>query len=87
VLASADRPTLPKSGREDPRAAGQERHSRLIDCDGFVNAPVPEHSDITDAVPVDPVDIRLRCSAALDAGRVIPDDSDGHPGKAPDLAP
>lgn len=68
------------------KATGQDRHSRLVDYDVFVNAPLPDFSDVTHVVPVDSIDLRLRKGAvAIDAGVVIPNVTDGYLGKAPDL--
>ena len=74
--------TLP----EYARATGQDRHSRLVDYDVFVNAPKPDYSDITRVVAVESVDLRLRKgAAAIDAGIELPNITDGFTGSAPDL--
>ena len=68
------------------RATGQDRHSILVDYDIFVNAPKPDFTDPTHVVPVNAVDLRLRKgAAAIDAGVILPDITDGYLGKAPDL--
>jgi hypothetical protein len=68
------------------KATGQDRHSRLVDYDVFVNAPLPDFSDVTHVVPVESIDLRLRKgSVAIDAGVAIPNVTDGYLGKAPDL--
>ena len=68
------------------KATGQDRHSRLVDYDVFVNAPLPDFSDVTHVVPVESIDLRLRKgSVAIDAGVAIPNVTDGFVGKAPDL--
>jgi hypothetical protein len=68
------------------KATGQDRHSRLVDYDVFVNAPKPDFSDPTHVVAVDSVDLRLRKgSAAIDAGVELPNITDGYRGGAPDL--
>lgn len=68
------------------RATGQDRHSRLVDYDIFVNAPKPDFTDPTHVVAVDAVDLRLRKgAAAIDAGTVLPNVTDGFHGRAPDL--
>jgi len=67
-------------------ATGQDRHSRLVDYDIFVNAPKPDFTDITRVVKVESVDLRLkRGSAAVDAGVALPNVTDGYVGRAPDL--
>lgn len=68
------------------KATGQDRHSRLVDYDIFMDAPMPDFSDPTHVVDVDAVDLRLReGSAAIDAGLVLPNVTDGFQGAAPDL--
>jgi hypothetical protein len=68
------------------KATGQDRHSRLVDYDVFVNAPKPDFTDPTRVVAVDSVDLRLRQgSAAIDAGIELPNITDGYRGRAPDL--
>jgi hypothetical protein len=67
-------------------ATGQDRHSRLIGYDIFVNAPMPDFTDPTRVVAVDSVDLRLREGAvAIDAGIELPNVTDGFQGSAPDL--
>ena len=67
-------------------ATGQDRHSKLVDYDIFVNAPKPDFTDVTRVVPVNSVDLRLkRGSAAVDAGVALPNVADGYVGRAPDL--
>lgn len=85
-------PAIPFTRRVFPtlqaysRATGQDRHSRVIDYDVFVNAPEPDFTDPTRVVAVDAVDLRLRKgSAAIDAGMVLPNVTDGYLGRAPDL--
>jgi hypothetical protein len=68
------------------KATGQDRHSRLIDYNIFVNAPMPDFSDPTRVVAVDSVDLRLKKGAdAIDAGIELPNVTDGFRGSAPDL--
>ncbi len=68
------------------KATGQDRHSRLVDYDIFVNAPMPDFSDPTNVVAVDSVDLRLHKGAdAIDAGMELPNVTDGFRGSAPDL--
>jgi len=75
-------PTLQAYSRE----TGQDRHSRLVDYDIFVHAPMPDFSDPTHVVAVDSVDLRLReNAAAIDAGIELPNVTDGFKGSAPDL--
>ncbi|MBX5461482.1 MAG: hypothetical protein IRZ28_10385 [Steroidobacteraceae bacterium] len=85
-------PTIPFTRRVFPtlqaysRATGQDRHSRVIDYDVFVNAPEPDFTDPTRVVAVDAVDLRLRKgSAAIDAGVALSNVTDGYLGRAPDL--
>lgn len=67
-------------------ATGQDRHSRLVDYDIFVHAPMPDFSDPTHVVAVDSIDLQLRkTSAAIDAGVALPNITDGFQGSAPDL--
>jgi hypothetical protein len=66
------------------QATGQDRHSRIVDYDIFVRAPMPDLSDPTKVVAADSVDMRLReGAAAIDAGIALP--TDGFLGQAPDL--
>ena len=68
------------------KTTGQDRHSRLIDYDIFVNAPMPDFSDPTRVVAVDSVDLRLKKGAdAIDAGIELSNVTDGFRGSAPDL--
>ncbi len=68
------------------QVTGQDRHSKLVDYNIFVNAPMPDYTDITHVVAVDSVDLRLRKgAAAIDAGTELPNITDGFTGKAPDL--
>ena len=67
-------------------ATGQDRHSRLIDYDIFVHAPMPDFSDPTHVVAVDSIDMQLhKGAAAIDAGLELPNVTDGFSGSAPDL--
>jgi hypothetical protein len=67
-------------------ATGQEQHSVLIDYDVFVKAGAPDRSDLRRVYKSADFDFRLRPgSAAVDAGVVIPNITDGFTGKAPDL--
>ena len=85
-------PTIPLIQRAFPtlkaysKATGQDRHSKLIDYNVFVNAPQPDFSDPTHVVTPESVDLRLRKgAAAIDAGVELPNITDGFSGKAPDL--
>jgi hypothetical protein len=72
--------------RDYSRATGQDRHSRLVDFDSFVNAPAPDFTDPTRVVDPDSIDLSLRAhSRAIDAGTVLPNVTDGFTGRAPDL--
>jgi hypothetical protein len=70
-------------------ATGQDQHSVLVDYDIFVNVPKLDAQDPaqrTTRVDVTNVDFRLKPgSAAVDAGTVIPNVTDGFTGAAPDL--
>lgn len=71
---------------EYAKATGQDRHSRVVDYDVFVNAPAPDFSDPTRVVRPDAVDLTLRLrSKAIDAGTALPNITDGFRGRAPDL--
>jgi hypothetical protein len=68
------------------QATGQDRHSRLVNYDIFVHAPMPDFSDPTRVVAVDSVDLRLRSGAvAIDAGIELSNVTDRFRGSAPDL--
>ena len=68
------------------KATGQDSHSRLVDYDIFVNAPMPDFSDPTRVVAVDSVDLQLQKGAnAIDAGIELANVTDGFRGSAPDL--
>ncbi len=67
-------------------ATGQDRHSKVVDYDIFVNAPKPDFTDVTHVVAVDSVDLQLKKGAvAIDAGVALPNVTDGYLGRAPDL--
>ena len=67
-------------------ATGQEQHSVLVDYDTFVKARAPDRTDPQRIYRSDDFDFRLKPgSAAVDAGVVIPNITDGFTGKAPDL--
>jgi hypothetical protein len=67
-------------------ATGQETHSVLIDYDVFQKAQIPDRSDVRRVYRSADFDFRLKPgSAAVDAGVVIPNITDGFTGKAPDL--
>jgi hypothetical protein len=67
-------------------ATGQDHHSRIIDYDIFVAAPMPNFTDPTHVVAVDSIDLRLREGAsAIDAGTILPNVTDGFRGSSPDL--
>jgi hypothetical protein len=67
-------------------ATGQDQHSVLVDYDVFVKAQAPDKSDLRHVYRSADFDFRLKPgSAAVDAGVVIPNITDGFTGKAPDL--
>lgn len=70
-------------------ATGQDRHSRLVDYDIFVNVPMLDAQDkrtVQQVVRADRLDFRLKPgSAAVDGGTVLPNITDGYGGAAPDL--
>ena len=71
---------------EYSRTTGQDRHSRVLDFDTFVNAPAPDFTDPTRVVSPDAIDLRLKSgSKAIDAGTALPNITDGFLGRAPDL--
>ncbi len=68
------------------KATGQDLHSRLVGYDVFVNVPKPDIEDPQRIYDVRPLDFALRKrSAAVDAGTVLPNVTDGFTGRAPDL--
>lgn len=71
------------------RATGQDQHSLLVDYDLFVNAPALDAKDL-DTVQrlydARALDFRLKPgAAAVDRGTIIPNVTEGHAGRAPDL--
>lgn len=79
-----------KSGFGNLRAlrkgTGQERHGRMLSRSDFVHLPVVDVSDITRLYAAKDFDFGLaRRSAAVDAGTVLPNLTDGYVGRAPDL--
>jgi hypothetical protein len=65
---------------------GQDKHSILIDWNVFAAATAPSYTDYTAIYEPSQVDLTLAPhSAAIDAGMVIPNVTDGFTGKAPDL--
>lgn len=72
--------------REYSEAAGQDRHSVLVDYDVFAHVGMPDRSDPQRVYTPDGFDFSLRAgSAAVDAGVVLPTITDGFTGRAPDL--
>lgn len=72
--------------REYAQATGQDRHSVLLDFDVFVRAQPPARADLQRLFAPQELDLRLRAkSAAIDAGTVLPNVTDGFTGRAPDL--
>lgn len=75
-----------KTLKEYQDATGQERHSRLVDFNVFVNVKKPDPNDPQHLYNPEDYDFRLRPgSAAVDAGVVLPTINDEYTGKAPDL--
>jgi hypothetical protein len=67
-------------------ATGQEKHSILVDYDLFEKVRMPDRSDPQRVYDPAGFDFRLKPgTAAVDAGVVIPNVTDGFLGKAPDL--
>ena len=65
---------------------GQDKHSILIDWNVFAGAAPPSSTDFTAVYDPSQVNLTLAPrSAAIDAGMVIPNVTDGFSGKAPDL--
>ncbi len=75
-----------KTLRAYQRATGQDEHSRLVDYGVFVNVPQPDLREPQKVYDIAPLDFSLRAGgAAVDAGTVLPNVTDGFTGKAPDL--
>lgn len=75
-------PTL----REYSAATGQDTHSVLVDYGDFVRVSMPDPKDPRRFYRPDEFDFTLQAqSAAVDAGVVLPNITDGFTGKAPDL--
>lgn len=75
-----------KSLREYSDATGQEKHSKLIDYDIFLNVQMPDRSDPQLLHWPSNYNFTLKPgSAAVDAGTVIANITDGFTGAAPDL--
>jgi hypothetical protein len=75
-----------KTLRDYSEATGQDAHSRLVDYDVFVNVPKPDLRDPQRVYDIAGFDFALRPgSAAIDAGTVLPNVTDGFTGAAPDL--
>jgi len=75
-----------KTLAEYQKATGQDAHSRLVDYDVFQRVQKPDIKDpqrIYDGASLD-FGLRKR-SAAIDAGTVLPNVTDGFTGRAPDL--
>ncbi len=71
---------------EYTRATGNDAHSRLLDYDVFTHVTPPDMTDAQKLYDPAKLDFRLRPgSAAVDAGTVLPNITDGYTGKAPDL--
>jgi hypothetical protein len=71
---------------EYQQATGQDRHSHLVDYDVFVDVTAPDMRDPQRIYDSGRFDFTLRPgSAAVDAGLVLPNVTDGFTGAAPDL--
>jgi hypothetical protein len=74
---------------EYSRATGQDSNSVLVDYDVFRNVPALDARDpatLQRLYQAEDYDFRLRAgSVAIDAGVAIPNVTDGHAGRAPDL--
>jgi hypothetical protein len=72
--------------REYQRATGQDAHSKLLDYDTFVRVTEPDIKDPQRLYDPAAFDFALAPrSAAVDAGTVLPNITDGYTGRAPDL--
>ncbi|MEY2853525.1 MAG: hypothetical protein RL030_657 [Pseudomonadota bacterium] len=72
--------------REFSAATGQDRHSILIDFDVFRRAQPVARADLQRLFKPEEVDLQLRPrSRAIDRGVVLPNVTDGHRGRAPDI--
>ena len=72
--------------REYQRVTGQDAHSRLVDYDVFVRVTQPDLTDPQHLYNPADYDFALAPkSAAIDAGTVLPNVTDGFTGRAPDL--
>ena len=72
--------------KEFSRKTGFELHGLELTNDIFQNSPLPDPRLRGHVYPVDGYDFRLKKSSkAIDAGVGLPNITDGHTGKAPDL--
>jgi hypothetical protein len=90
VQSSYDARTLvERSGAtlaEFAKASGQERNGRQLDANPFASLTLPDAGNIYRVYPRDVVSYALaRGSRAIDAGTTLPNITDGHAGRAPDL--
>jgi len=75
-----------KTLKEYSDAAGQDRHSVMLDFDIFQKVTMPDVKDPQHLYSPEDFDFRLKTgSAAIDAGEVLPTINDGFSGRAPDL--
>jgi hypothetical protein len=66
--------------------SGQDRHSVIVDYDVFTRVTPPDTKDPQRVYKTDAFDFSLKAgSAAVDAGFVLPNITDGFGGRAPDL--
>ncbi len=67
-------------------ATGQERHGVILDYDALEHVPMDDPSKPEAVYTPEGIDFTPKAgSAALDAGCVLPNITDGYIGKAPDL--
>jgi hypothetical protein len=72
--------------RDYAAATGQDAHSVMFDPGSFVSFTMPNDRDMSRIYPPEAYDLRLkRGSTAIDAGRALPNISDGYRGAAPDI--
>lgn len=87
--APAARPPVPVSFADlagYSRATGQDRHSRLVGYDMFIAVTPVDRVDVQRVHDPVGVDFRLKPrAAAVDAGTILPNVTDGYRGHAPDL--
>ena len=71
---------------EYSQAAGQDKHSILVDYDIFMNVKKADYYNLIRIYKAEDLDFRLLPnSVAVDAGCILPNINDDFEGKAPDL--